>query len=97
MRCHCYLIVLLSILLVIVSIQLVGTPLSDAQINYTVKVVTKDNSHPLLGQGSSVGYTINGVQGVELKMVRGIQYNFFSRSDSKSSHNWENTPFLEAL
>ena len=64
------------ILLVIIPIQLVGTSLSEAHINYTVKVVTKDNSHPLFGQGSSVGYTMNGVQGVELKMVRGIQYNF---------------------
>ena len=27
----------------------------------------------------------------------GIPHNFFSQSDSKSSHNWENSPFLEAL
>ena len=60
------------VLLLIVLVQLVGVSLSYAQINYTVKVVTKDNSHPFFGQGSSVGYTINAVQGVELKMVRGI-------------------------
>ncbi|WP_168207888.1 DUF11 domain-containing protein [Spirosoma sp. KCTC 42546] len=41
-----------------------------------VTVAAKDVTHPYLGVGFSVGYVINGVQGKELTLVRGVKYSF---------------------
>jgi len=36
----------------------------------------KNHSHPYFGTGSGNGYTIDGVQGKELTLIRGITYSF---------------------
>jgi hypothetical protein len=41
-----------------------------------VTTVTKDATHPYFGLGSSMGYAVNGVQGKQLTLVRGVTYTF---------------------
>ncbi|GAB4023608.1 hypothetical protein GCM10028808_74450 [Spirosoma migulaei] len=41
-----------------------------------VTVAAKDVTHPYFGVGFSAGYVINGVQGKELTLVRGVKYSF---------------------
>ena len=43
---------------------------------YGVTVATKTAASPLFGQGFSVGYVIDGVQGKELFLTKGITYSF---------------------
>ncbi|REJ82829.1 MAG: hypothetical protein DWQ44_01560 [Bacteroidetes bacterium] len=43
---------------------------------FNVIDVPKTAAHPFFGQGSSFGYEINGVEGRELTLVRGITYSF---------------------
>ncbi len=43
---------------------------------FMVMDVMKDPSHPYYGVGSAMGYEIDGVQGKELTLVRGITYTF---------------------
>jgi hypothetical protein len=51
-------------------------PDPDPMVDFTVRSVTKTSSHPFFGEGSAIGYTINGVQGDELNLVRGTKYVF---------------------
>ena len=44
--------------------------------DFTVTVVTKNNTHPYFGVGWSQGFAINGVQGLELFLLRGTTYTF---------------------
>ncbi|WP_165358907.1 SdrD B-like domain-containing protein [Spirosoma sordidisoli] len=41
-----------------------------------VAVVTKDATHPYFGVGSTMGLAIDGIQGKELTLVRGVTYTF---------------------
>ena len=41
-----------------------------------VTVVTKDATHPYFGIGSPAGYALDGVQGKELTLIRGVTYSF---------------------
>ena len=43
--------------------------------DFDVKVAEKNESHPFFGEGSRMGYVIDGVQGKTLRLVRGIGYN----------------------
>ena len=43
---------------------------------FAVTFAPKTIAHPMFGQGSSQGYVINGVEGKELNLTKGIQYNF---------------------
>ena len=43
---------------------------------FAVSFGTKTAAHPLFGQGSSSGYIVNGVEGKELHLTRGIEYDF---------------------
>ena len=43
--------------------------------DFNVTVTTK-TTHPYTGMGVSIGYVINGVQGMELNLVRGTTYTF---------------------
>ena len=45
-------------------------------LDFAVSLVTKTAAHPYFGQGFSVGYALNGVQGMELFLVRGTTYTF---------------------
>ena len=54
---------------------------SAAQANppkydFTVTLATKDQTHPHFGEGSEVGFVINGIQGRTLVLVRGKTYTF---------------------
>ncbi|MEW5755241.1 MAG: hypothetical protein AB1810_02960 [Pseudomonadota bacterium] len=41
---------------------------------FVISVGAKDSSHPFFGVGDSMGFSINGVQGGEIVLVRGEQY-----------------------
>ena len=43
---------------------------------FTVAVESKTEAHPHFGEGNSNGYAINGEQGKELVLMRGITYEF---------------------
>jgi hypothetical protein len=42
-----------------------------------VVTTAEKTTHPFTGQGSDVGYVINGVQGMELTLKRGVTYKFY--------------------
>jgi hypothetical protein len=53
----------------------------DAQeYDFYVTATTKDSSHPHFGEGSLLGFVINGVQGRTLVLVRGKTYTFNVRT-----------------
>ena len=47
---------------------------TDTVQTLEVKVVTKTAAHPEHGNGSSYGYTIDGVEGAYLELTPGITY-----------------------
>ena len=49
---------------------------TDTVQTLEVKVVTKTAAHPEHGNGSSYGYTIDGVEGAYLELTPGITYRF---------------------
>ena len=51
-----------------------------------VKVVTKTAAHPEHGNGSSSGYTIDGVEGAYLEFTPGNTYKFDQSDSSNSNH-----------
>jgi hypothetical protein len=51
------------------------SPMSSDNADFKVTVETK-TTHPEFGIGESIGYTINGVQGMELTLMRGHTYTF---------------------
>jgi len=59
---------------------------SDAAQTLIVKVVTKTAAHPEYGNGSSSGYTIDGVEGAYLEFTPGNTYKFDQSDSSNSSH-----------
>jgi len=44
--------------------------------DFAVVATTKDNSHPHFGEGNTLGFAINGIQGRTLVLVRGHTYSF---------------------
>lgn len=44
--------------------------------DFRVTVGAKDPSHPYYGLGHSIGFIVNGVQGKELVLTRGVRYTF---------------------
>ena len=59
---------------------------TDAAQTLVVKVVTKTAAHPEYGNGSSSGYTIDGVEGAYLEFTPGNTYKFDQSDSSNSSH-----------
>ena len=53
---------------------------------FTVKVVSKNSDHKYHGQGSSLGYHINGIQSPHLILVPGNTYRFDQSDSSNSGH-----------
>ena len=51
-------------------------PDPDPMVDFTVRTVTKTSNHPWFGEGSAIGYTINGNEGNQLNLVRGTKYIF---------------------
>ena len=59
---------------------------TDAAQTLVVKVITKTAAHPEHGNGSSSGYTIDGVEGAYLEFTPGNTYKFDQSDSSNSSH-----------
>ena len=59
---------------------------TDVAQTLVVKVVTKTNAHPEYGNGSSSGYTIDGVEGAYLEFTPGNTYKFDQADSSNSTH-----------
>ena len=59
---------------------------SDTAQTLEVKVVTKTTAHPEHGNGSSNGYTIDGIEGAYLEFTPGNTYKFDQSDSSNSGH-----------
>ena len=59
---------------------------SDTAKTLIVKVITKTAAHPEHGNGSSSGYTIDGVEGAYLELTPGNTYKFDQSDNSNASH-----------
>ena len=59
---------------------------TDVAQTLVVKVVTKTTAHPEYGNGSSNGYTIDGVEGAYLEFTPGNTYKFDQSDSSNSGH-----------
>lgn len=59
---------------------------TDAVQTLIVKVVSKTAAHPEQGNGSSSGYTIDGVEGAYLEFTPGNTYKFDQSDSSNSNH-----------
>ena len=68
---------ILLVLAAILGCSTAGDGGGSANADFTVSVTTKiDGDHPYFGEGSSFGYVINGDQGRELTLQRGVTYTF---------------------
>lgn len=47
-----------------------------AEHDFTITSATKDKTHPHHGEGTDIGFVVNGVQGGALVLVRGKTYTF---------------------
>ena len=63
-----------------------GAPHSDTIKVFTVVVATKTNDHRYNGQGSSLGYKVDGVESPFLTLTPGRTYRFDQTDNSNSSH-----------
>ena len=63
-----------------------SAPHSDTIKTYTVVVASKDSTHRYQGQGSSLGYKIDGVFSPFLTLTPGRTYRFDQSDSSNSSH-----------
>ncbi len=43
---------------------------------FAITAAPKDQTHPFFGQGHKIGLVVDGVQGKELMMMRGVEYTF---------------------
>ena len=59
---------------------------SDTAQTLEVKVVTKTAAHPEHGNGSTSGYTIDGIEGAYLEFTPGNTYKFDQSDSSNSGH-----------
>ena len=65
--------------------ELLGS-FSGSTITYTVTVASKTSSHRYNGQGSSLGYKINGVFAPFLSLTPGNTYRFDTSDSSNTNH-----------
>ena len=61
-------------------------PHSDVIVEIEVKVITKTEDHRYKGNGSSLGYTLDGVESPFLTLVPGRTYRFKQDDNSNSNH-----------
>ena len=59
---------------------------SDSAQVLIVKVVTKTAAHPEYGNGSSNGYTIDGIEGAYIELTPGNTYKFDQSDSSNNGH-----------
>ena len=59
---------------------------TDVAQTLVVKVVTKTTAHPEYGNGSTSGYTIDGVEGAYLEFTPGNTYKFDQSDSSNATH-----------
>jgi len=59
---------------------------TDAAQTIVVKVISKTAAHPEHGNGSTSGYTIDGVEGAYLELTPGNTYKFDQSDSSNSGH-----------
>ena len=59
---------------------------TDVAQTLVVKVVTKTTAHPEYGNGSTSGYTIDGVEGAYLEFTPGNTYKFDQADSSNANH-----------
>ena len=59
---------------------------NTAQVNYTVKVVTKTAAHRYHGTGSSDGFQIGGIEAPFLTLIPGNVYRFDQSDSSNANH-----------
>lgn len=59
---------------------------SDTAKTLIVKVITKTAAHPNHGNGSALGYTIDGVEGAYLEFTPGNTYKFDQSDNSNNGH-----------
>ena len=65
--------------------SLFGTPNSTI-VNFSVIVATKTSNHRYFGQGSGLGYFIDGIESPFLTLLPGKTYRFTQDDGSNSSH-----------
>ena len=61
-------------------------PHSTSTKTYTVKVITKTAAHRYNGSGSSLGYTVDGVESPFLTLTPGRTYKFDQADSSNNTH-----------
>jgi len=54
--------------------------------NFAVTTATKTSQHPYFGVGFGLGYVIDGLQGKELKLTRGVTYGFIGTFSNHPFH-----------
>ena len=59
---------------------------TDVAQTLVVKVITKTTAHPEYGNGSTSGYTIDGVEGAYLEFTPGNTYKFDQSDSSNANH-----------
>jgi hypothetical protein len=59
---------------------------TDAAQTIVVKVISKTAAHPEYGNGSTSGYTIDGVEGAYLELTPGNTYKFDQSDSSNNGH-----------
>ncbi len=52
------------------------TPTTPSEGDFSVTVQSKTAAHPYFGQGSALGFVVNGTEGEELTLTRGTSYTF---------------------
>jgi tetratricopeptide (TPR) repeat protein len=59
---------------------------------FTVTVGEKDPSHPYYGRGHDVGFIVDGVQGKELVLTRGVKYTFLVQTNVQHDFYFTTSP-----
>lgn len=59
---------------------------------FTVNVGPKDASHPYFGRGHDMGFSVDGVEGRELVLTRGVEYTFHVDTDIKHDFYFTTSP-----
>ena len=59
---------------------------------FTVTVGKKDPSHPNYGRGHDIGFIVDGVQGKELVLTRGVKYTFLVNTNVQHDFYFTTSP-----
>ena len=59
---------------------------------FTVTVGKKDPSHPNYGRGHDIGFIVDGVQGKELVLTRGVKYTFLVNTNIQHDFYFTTSP-----